>query len=488
MIKRLRGLLVLLLLGTAAMVPANPVAGSSPGGAPTSDDTNWHVFLPLVAHSTPPAPSGPRVNAPHFSGSVSFDQTAIFWFGRVTPTDNYVDARLGYDDRELYLHLAIFDRRLWYNPSPIVDALTAWDAVSLYLNLGGPTGTVPTVAAYRFDAQLSDWETRGTRFQAAYRGNGAGWTMTNLAFTTTTGYRWESNDVGGLNNNANNRGWAADFSIPFASLGLSGPPAEGSVWGLGLAVHDRDDAGGTAIADQVWPGTLAAGAPDTWGQLAFGAASYTPPAASSGGATKIRQGLNAAAVPDGMVGGSTVCGDGLDTWTQWGEKNYAGTTTLNVQNQVDLADWPCFSKYYVTFPLDAVPAGKVILSASLTLYQFGNAGDASGPASYIQALTAGADWSESTLTWNNAPQAAENLAGTWVGPMTVPLQWPGVAHSWDVSKAAAAAYAAGQPLRLVLYSADGAQSSGRYFTTSNVEDWDANGRPTLTVAWGDPVP
>jgi len=27
---------------------------------------------------------------------------------------------------------------------------------------------------------------------------------------------------------------------------------------------------------------------------------------------------------------------------------------VNVQNQSDISDWPCFSKYYVTFPLDAV--------------------------------------------------------------------------------------------------------------------------------------
>ncbi len=81
----------------------------------------------------------------------------------------------------------------------------------------------------------------------------------SVPFTTESGYRWESDTVGGINNNQNNRGWYVIFHIPFASLGLAGPPPHDTLWGMAMAVHDRDDAVGTPIADSVWPGV-----PWTW--------------------------------------------------------------------------------------------------------------------------------------------------------------------------------------------------------------------------------
>jgi hypothetical protein len=64
---------------------------------------------------------------------------------------------------------------------------------------------------------------------------------------------------------------------------------------------------------------------------------------------------------------------GPDFFPTWGALNYAGKTFLNIQHLDPISEWPCFSKYYVTFPLDSVPEGKVVLSATMTLYQFGNA-------------------------------------------------------------------------------------------------------------------
>jgi hypothetical protein len=58
--------------------------------------------------------------------------------------------------------------------------------------------------------------------------------------------------------------------------------------------------------------------------------------------------------------------------------------------------------------------------------------------------------------------------------------------SRDVSRAVDQAYQSGAPVRLVIYSADSAQYSGKYFTTSEAGDWDAVGRPTLFVDWGNP--
>ena len=62
-------------------------------------------------------------------------ETAIFWFGRVTPAENYADVRTAYNDDELYLRVVIFDRRIWYDTTPSPDELTAWDAITLFLDL-----------------------------------------------------------------------------------------------------------------------------------------------------------------------------------------------------------------------------------------------------------------------------------------------------------------------------------------------------------------
>ncbi len=163
---------------------------------------------------------------------------------------------------------------------------------------------------------------------------------------------------------------------------------------------------------------MAADQPATWGVLNFGVPSYTPPAATPGGTVTIRHKLNGATVSDAAVGGYAVCGAGTDYWTQWGnttESFYsADHDRFNVQNQSDISDWPCFSKYYVTFPLNSLPAGKIVVSATLKLHQIGNAGEGWTPApqpSFIQVLTVDRAWDEATLTWNNAPLASENITG-----------------------------------------------------------------------------
>ena len=107
-----------------------------------------------------------------------------------------------------------------------------------------------------------------------------------------------------------------------------------------------------------------------------------------------------------------------------------------------MSDWPCFSRYYVSFPLDALPANRAIVSATLTLHQFGNA-RAPGAAkrSLIHALTIAEDWDELLLAWNNAPLAQENVAAAWAAPLLEFAGWPGVPISWDVSGAVADEYA-----------------------------------------------
>jgi hypothetical protein len=444
-----------------------------------------------AAGAPPPAPPAlqngsaavRRINAPYFAGDIRFSETAVAWFGQVTSTANAGDVRVGYNGEQLYVRCGAFDRWLWYDTTPAAADLTDWDAFTLYLDLDGSAGLTVDANSYRFDGQLVWWEDRAN-YQAAYQGDGGTWVAASIPFTTTSFWRGYDSPN---NNSENDRGWALTFSIPFASLGLSGAPAEATVWGMAVVLHDRDDAAGTAIPDQAWPETTAATQPATWGQLRFGIPSYEPLPAVSGGTTMIRDRVDGATVTDADVGGSTVCGGsaGPDYFPSWGSLNYDGNTVLNVQNLGDIGDWPCFSRIYLIFPLDTLPADKVVISATLTMYQFGNAGAGQDPQpSLIQVFTVDQDWDEATINWNNSPMAVENVSSAWAGVFP---ELPGEPREWDVSRAVAGAYTAGTPLRLAFYESDWAYHSGKYFRSSEMNEYEAYMRPTLRVTWGDPV-
>lgn len=458
------------------------------------------VYLPLVTRNYNPLAGQRTVNAPYFSDLVvnqpcpggptppwciqRFSEMAVTWFGKITPNDNYVDVRVAYNDTELIVYLALIDRYIWFDTSPAANDLLDWDSVSLYLNQSGNSGVAPTTSAYRFDVQYSGG--LNTAYQAAYRGNGAGWASAGLPFSTFTTDRWES----GPPNGGTSKGWAAHVRIPFSSLGLAGRPADGTVWGMGVKNRDRDTQSGSTLAEKVWPESLDNQAPGSWARLRFGLPGYSAPGAST--TTTIRQGVSGAITPDGGVGGYANCGGSLDYWTQWGEAVYFLNEVgeehgdINIQNQADISDWPCFSKYYITFPLTGVPAGRVIRSATLKLYHFGNSQPADAKPSYIQVLTVGTDFSETTLNWNNGPLPLENVSVAKVDPLPGFSGFPAPERVWDLSRAVALAYSSGQPLRLVLYSADSDYHSGKYFVSADTGDWNNEGRPKLEVNWGNP--
>jgi hypothetical protein len=451
------GLLVLLLV---------LLAGSAAGATPT------RVYLPLL-RSADAAALAYQVNSPYYSDDNlddRFGELAIFWFGQVDATRNYADVRIAHNDRELYVYVAVFDRRLWYTETPSRDTLTDWDAVTLYLDDG--------TQRHRFVAQLSGGGSAD--YQAAYRAGTAGWLPATTSFTTRPGWRGDR-----LNDATDDRGWVMTFRIPFSSVGLSARPKDGTNWRIGMALHDRDDAAGTPIADQFWPPAFDSLNPTTWGGLRFGLPAYTSPATATTQTYRIRHGENGVSAPDAAVGGGAICGDGLDFWAEWGASSRdAGRGDFNVQNQSDIADWPCFSKYYVTFPLDSLPRGQTIVAAELVLHQFGNAQPADATPSLIQIHTVDQPWNERDLTWNNAPLAMENVGAGWVDPLVSSVDWPGIARRFDLSRAVAEAYAAGKPLRLAVYSADSDYHSGKYFVSSDTGDWNAAGRPTLLITLG----
>lgn len=438
------------------------------------------IYLPVIAKYTPQQQL-PRINTLHFSGQIPFEQTAIAWFGTLSPTSNHADIRVGYNDDQLFVYLAVFDRRLWYDENPQPQTLTQWDAITLLIDTyGSPSSLSPS--SWRFIAQLSG--EANPQYRAVYRGSASGWQAVSVPFGANPGWRG-----GALNNDdENDRGWAMGFSIPFSSLGWPLSPPYGATWRIGVILHDRDSYAGPPLPEQSWPTYLNTTDPASWGILGFGILGYMSTATPRGLATIRRPTQTDPSVPDADVGGVSAnqCpGDEEYIWNTWPNRNYGNSPDFNIQNQSDVADWPCFARYYVSFPLDAIPRGKTIISATLTLHQFGNAGgQGQAQPSWIQVLSAQTDWVEDSITWNNAPQAYENIGGIWVNPVSS-VDWPGVPRVWDVAYAVVKAYNSGSPLHLILYEADSAYHSGKFFVSSDTGDWNLEGRPRLDVVWGD---
>jgi hypothetical protein len=463
---------------TRSAAAANPSGGGS-------------IYLPLVTGGNALVTTGQTMNAPYFAdlmngdGTINrFSEMSIAWFGAITPSENFIDVRAAYDADELVIYTAIVDRQIWYDTTPSAADLKQWDTLVVYLDRNSNGSNLPTATSYRFEVQYSGGSS--TAYQAAYQGNGSTWQSANLPFSSFTANRWES---GPPNSGLNSKGWVATIRIPFATLGIS-QPAQGTLWQLAITNFDRDNAAGTGLTSKSWPTNMNGNSSNSWGHWHFGLPTYTPPSSTLGGTATIRHNLNGATVTDANVGGYTTCGGGTDYWTEWGTTTWATYNSersdFNVQNQSDISDWPCFARYYITFPLTAVPANKVIRSATLTLHQIGNSNPSLAEQSLIQVLTVADSWTQATATWNNTPQAVANVGRGWIDPLPGHPGWPGVARTLNISLAVAQAYANGEPLRLVLYSADSDYHSGKYFVASGTGEWNAVGRPTVTVEWGNP--
>lgn len=456
---------------TSSSFPQPPLNNQNSG--------NTMLYLPLIQK---PPRIFPILNIPYFEGTeVNYHQAAVTWFGQVRGNENYADVRVGYNSNEIYVHVSVFDRFLWFDPSPDIYNLTEWDAVSLYLDLNGNSGTSLGSSMYRFTRQTQWWDDQLIR-QIAYQANSMDWEPKPLTFFTS--YGWRGNAP---NDAIEDRGHVITFHIPFVSLGLQGAPSMGTKLGAAVVVHDKDDESGSTLSEKYWPDDFDSSRSETWGQFSFGLPAFVPPPASNPQSYTFREGVNGYHLIDGVVGGNTSCGRGLDFWWQWGDYTYPPIRYMNAQNQRDIADWPCFSKFYITFPFDSLPFNKTVVSAKLTLYQLGQAiGLPSDPPealnSLIQASVIYQDWNEATLTWNNAPIPIENVSQTWVE--SLPEGEMGIPYEWDLSRAVSKVYADHQPLRLVFYSADFYSGHGKYFFSSD-EDWDIV-RPSLTIVLGEP--
>jgi hypothetical protein len=115
----------LVVLGVFLLSPFSPANASfndetlPPGGL----QTDREIYLPFLSRArtiafTTESPVVPRVNAPYFEGDIRYPETAVIWFGKVTPTENYAQVRVGYNQQELSINLAAFDRQQWYDTDP----------------------------------------------------------------------------------------------------------------------------------------------------------------------------------------------------------------------------------------------------------------------------------------------------------------------------------------------------------------------------------
>lgn len=451
---------------------------------------------------------GPRrANIPYFDSDITWAQTAIFWFGQneqgAPPSRNYADVRLGYTASALVVRVTVADYYLWYDATASAASdLTQYETVALYLDTAHDRAAAPQTDDYWFliGARLGE---NIANYMRQARGNGSAWNAAwtpPVTWSAEAGMSWYS--TGPNNNSADiDFGWTAIFTIPWGTLELSGRPADGTVWGLGLRLYDRDDnPPGGYLAPERWPETFSPTAPSTWGELAFNPPAYDPPPAIVEGSTLVRRATEAdtSVVQDAWLGGGAWCAGGHHGG---GDVNHGGINPdgtvkddereLFVGSEVAVTHLPCFNKSFLRFGLDAVPTGKTIISATLTLHHWGNSGDPYASKdedhphdSYVWLYSIADAWSETGITWNNAPLAQENLDVVHITPLSAHPGWPGIAYTWDATQAVAAAYAAGQPVSLAIYDSASQRNTSKYLVSSETGDWNAAGRPTLTVVWG----
>ena len=188
-----------------------------------------------------------RVNAPDFDGAVGYSEMSISWFGRISPTENYADVRTGYNRDDIVVNVAAFDRRLWYDESPSPTDLTAWDAVTIYLNLDGSAGQTLNASAYRFIGQLNWWRTARPWRQSTDTMALPGVCRLSLSPRSRTGGAMSPIPT------EDDRGWNISSTFPSPVLASPGRQHRAPCGGWRSDLHDRDDAAGTLIADKTWP-------------------------------------------------------------------------------------------------------------------------------------------------------------------------------------------------------------------------------------------
>ena len=268
--------------------------------------------------------------------------------------------------------------------------------------------------------------------------------LQTVIYRMTAGWEFGERCGAGL---ADCRGWTASILVPWSEFGSQ--PLQGAEWPLSLSAN-----GG------IWTGVLHWGLPDYAEQTAPHTQTVALPLSA-----------------DSTVGGGTDCGapDYLNYFTAWGERNWGSSPYVNVQNQWDVADWPCYSKYYARWNLADLPAGAKVVSATVELRQFGNPGygaaydDDGTQDTVMQVYEVNKLWDEFTISWDNAPALGENISRTLVKPIDITCGGnnycsPGILYRFDVTAIVQRALAGGRTWSSMgLYTSAGQYHSGKYF-------------------------
>lgn len=450
------------------------------------------VFAPNHTKAeTAPVPR--RVNIPFFPDEVSWGQSAIFWFGvneQSLPGKNYADVRVSYSPAGLAVRLTVTDYYLWYvQNASASDDLTAYDAAAIFLDTHHDRAASPQSDDYMFLIGARHWESLDKYMRQA-RGTGSQWDnswIPSQVWSAQSGMQWSCDPGPNSNECGIDYGWTAIFTIPWQTLGLSSAPANGTLWSLGVQLFDRDGLPPAGlVVPEGWPESFNASSPASWGDLHFGEAEYTPQPAQQEGLTIIR----AASSTDNTVEDTWMGGDGTCSGGHMGgsETNHGDSQELFVGSETAPTHLPCFNKSFLRFSLDAIPPGKEIISATLTLHHWGNAEPSLAQPSWVHLFTISDAWDEMTIHWNNAPLAQENISANWIYPLSSFPGWPGIAYQWDATQAVAEAYQTDDSVNIALYASDSEQHSSKYLTSSETGNWNVAGRPMLSVAWGSVIP
>jgi len=466
-----------------------PALALSPGVVGQADAISISPSTSVSAFDVPSTVARPTINvrpvaSTDTSGRPAWQEASMLWFGhQTTDQDNYVDVRVAYDDDELLIRFTVIDLFLWYPEAAQLPAdLTQWDAVDVLLDTSADSTAIPQADDYRFRVAMRlSYVSNQEAYWDDARGDGSGWDS-----SWTPGSMWHNEtwpawyfDPGVNQNNGYDAGWTAIIRIPFASLGYSGAPASGTTWGLGLICYDRDNVSGSSpvLAPKPWPASAVVDRPSTWGRMVFNPPSYTSPTAVVQGTATIIASSDAY-VQGGRDGGGS---------SNHSDENFGDAHELFIQAESTTAHFNHFQRTYLKFDLSGIPADKTIVSATLTLYQFGNDDCHTASPSLIHLFQLHDDWNEDSITWNNSPQAWQNLTSTWVEvicPEDWP-GWPGVPYNWDATQVVAEAYAEGGPVNIALYTSDTERDSGKYFVSRHSTI--TAGRPRVTVTWGQQV-
>ena len=401
---------------TPTSTPVPPTATSTA----TSTPTNTPTVTPLP---TAGAYSPSTINVPIYGVNagdplLDYNYRTLVWGGNISSGDNYTTLRLVVANDGLRVVGQGMD---W--------SVTAQDNARVQIQYPSKTG--------QFDSGVITLTTGTTNWPATFRCDG----------TTSACRGWNFNYA---------QSPGGSTAIPFPTLGFT--PTFGQTSVITVTRVDQDFEG--------LPSTLTFTNTLRWG---------TPNYAGTqvGGATVISTTLNA----DASVGGGGDCGapDWPDYFPNWGNRNW-GQDNAIVWFQSDPADWPCYSRYYGKFTLPTLPGGAQVVSATLTMWQFGNPGYGPGYAedgtkdTSMELYQMPTNWTELGITWDNAPQPIENLSRKTVNPLPgdcspTPYWYcePPIPYQWDATELVKRAYAAGQTeAAFALGTSAGQYHAGKY--------------------------